>query len=62
MGSSRPHTYMEMLDYGMSIAPWKRVQEYLRHHPELELEKSIRRIGDQWLVTWRVVQVDTSAR
>ena len=58
----RPHTYMEMLDYGLSIAPWKRVAETLRHRSDLKLVKGERRIGSVRLVTWRVVQVDSRAR
>lgn len=46
------HTYMEMLWLGYSVAPWRRVQEWLNKRPEWELRKGMR--GS--LVTWRVVK------
>ncbi len=47
----RPHTYLQMLSYGISTSPWKRVQESLL--PEERLIKSTRGDG---LTTWRVVR------
>lgn len=44
----KPHTYMEMLRYGLSTSPWRRVLECLQ--PGERLVKDLR--GD--LVTWRV--------
>ena len=45
----RPHTYLEMLRYGVSTSPWKRVSECLL--PTEALVKG-ERAG---LTTWRVV-------
>jgi len=47
----RPHTYMQMLAYGLSCSPWKRVLESLR--PEEQLVKLPNGKG---LTTWRVVR------
>jgi hypothetical protein len=44
-------TYMEMLQLGISVAPWMRVKEALRADEVLVKGKR----GD--LVTWRVRQV-----
>jgi hypothetical protein len=46
----RPHTYMEMLAYGVSVSPWKRIKESLIFTERLE--KGQRR----GLTTWRVVR------
>lgn len=48
----KPHTYMEMLMLGVSVCPWKRLRETLRHMPGVELVKGTNRAG---LTTWRVV-------
>lgn len=49
----RPHTYMEMMRYGVSVCPWKRIQEALRvHYPGHQIAKGRNRQG---LITWRVV-------
>lgn len=47
----RPHTYLDMLRYCVSVSPWKRVSESLR--ADERLVKSKRRDG---LTTWRVVR------
>lgn len=44
----RPHTYMEMLDYGLSTSPWRRVAECLA--PNEELVKGKRRNLTTWFV------------
>ena len=45
----RAHTYGDMLAYGISTAPWKRVTEALEPHEAVKKGKR----GS--LVTWRVV-------
>lgn len=45
----KPHTYMEMLRYGLSISPWKRISESLGR--DEFIEKSADRQGR---TTWRV--------
>ena len=45
----KPHTYLDMLGYGISTSPWKRVKECLRF-PEY-VEQATNKRG---LVTWRV--------
>lgn len=47
----RPHTYLEMLDYGLSTSPWRRVAECLRDTERLVKVKN--RAG---LITWRVTR------
>jgi hypothetical protein len=49
----RPHTYMEMLRHGVSISPWKRVCESLRHDERVEKGRDAK-----GLTTWRVVKAD----
>lgn len=46
----KPHTYLEMLGYGISTSPWKRVVECL-----LPTESVLKGVNRQGLVTWRVV-------
>lgn len=50
----RSHTYMQMLAYGVSVAPWMRVRECLR--PDERIVKGSRMVGGRKLVTWRVVK------
>jgi hypothetical protein len=50
----RPHTYLEMLEYGLSTSPWKRVSESVRANESLV--KGLRRVGNRYLTTWRVVR------
>jgi len=50
----RPHTYGDMLEYHISTAPWKRIQEAL-HHDE-RIVKGTRRVGARYLTTWRVMK------
>jgi hypothetical protein len=52
----KPHTYLEMLRYGLSTSPWKRVLEWLDTHPGWRLEKGTKAHGCDELVTWRVVK------
>lgn len=47
----KPHTYMQMLAHGVSVCPWKRIEESLRGGEEVKKGKT--RDG---LVTWRVIQ------
>jgi hypothetical protein len=47
----RPHTYMDMLEHGVSTSPWRRIAESLRD--DQKLVKSKNRRG---LTTWRVVK------
>jgi hypothetical protein len=47
---SKPHTYLEMLAYGVSTSPWKRVQECLR-----DSEALVKGRNRQGLTTWRVI-------
>jgi hypothetical protein len=47
----RPHTYMEMLEHGVSTSPWRRIAESLRDDQKLVKSKNWR-----GLTTWRVVK------
>jgi hypothetical protein len=47
---AKPHTYMQMLVYGVSVCPWKRVAECLR--PDERLKKGRDRRNR---ITWAVV-------
>lgn len=49
-----PHTYLEMLAYGISTSPWKRVEECLAVNEVVK--KGFRRVNGRDLVTWRVVK------
>lgn len=53
----RPHTYMEMLRYGISTSPWKRVKEALGM--DEQLLKVENKCG---LITWRVVKSPSPLR
>ncbi len=46
----RRHTYLDMLAYGISTSPWKRIDECLREGEVLKKEKNAK-----GLITWRVV-------
>lgn len=46
----KPHTYLEMLRYGISVCPWKRVKESLKEGEQLVTSRR----GE--LKTWRVVK------
>ena len=50
----RPHTYLQMAEYGLSTCPWKRVAESLR--ADERLIKGTKRFGSRELTTWRVVK------
>jgi hypothetical protein len=50
----RPMTYMQMLALGVSVCPWKRVQESIGAAEGWRLDTSGR--NRQGLVTWRVVR------
>jgi hypothetical protein len=52
-----PHTYMEMLAYGLSVSPWKRLVEYcdVRGWSIVKGEKKVKN-HKKPLVTWRVVK------
>lgn len=47
----KPHTYLEMLRLGISVAPWMRVKESLREGEHLFKSKNAR-----GLVTWFVTR------
>ncbi len=47
----RPHTYLEMLRYCISVSPWKRVCESLRAD-----ERLVKGRNKGGLTTWRVVK------
>jgi uncharacterized protein YerC len=47
----RPHTYLDMLRYGVSTSPWKRVAECLRHGEQL-----VKAPDSKGRTTWRVVK------
>jgi hypothetical protein len=47
-----PHTYAQMLQYGISNSPWKRVPECLGVDEQL-----LKVENRQGLITWRVVKV-----
>lgn len=47
----REHTYMQMLAHGVSVCPWKRIEESLRDDECVKKGKT-----REGLVTWRVVQ------
>lgn len=47
----KPHTYMDMLRYGISTSPWKRIREALGMDEQL-----LKVENRQGLVTWRVVK------
>lgn len=53
----RAMTYGEMLTLGLGLSPWKRVMEALKFFPHLTVQKGRRKVGDDWLTTWRVVPV-----
>lgn len=46
----KPHSYLEMLSYGISTSPWKRVQEGLRDD-----EAIVKRKGKDGLIRWKVI-------
>ena len=50
----RPHTYLEMLRYGLSTSPWKRITECL--HDTEAVKKEHRTVNGKRLVTWRIVR------
>jgi len=50
------HTYLEMLEYGISTSPWRRVLESLRDDEKLVKGKY------RGLVTWKVVKRLTNAQ
>ena len=50
----RPMTYMQMIALGVSVCPWKRVQESIGGAVGWRLDTSGR--NRQGLVTWRVVR------
>lgn len=52
----KPHTYMEMIDLKLSVSPWKRVAEYLRVTPGLQLVKTTKKVNGEKLTAWRVVR------
>ena len=52
----KPHTYMQMLAYGLSCSPWKRVAEWLDLHPGWRLHNGTKAHGCDELTTWRVVK------
>jgi hypothetical protein len=52
----RPHTYMQMLRYGISCSPWKRVQEWLDLNAGWKLVKQTASVRGEELTTWRVVK------
>ncbi len=35
-----PHTYRQMLSYGISTSPWRRVAEWLKRNPKWKLRKT----------------------
>lgn len=45
----KPHTYLDMLRYGVSTAPWKRVLESLKPS-----ERLVKKSNKRGLVTWEV--------
>jgi hypothetical protein len=47
---AKPHTYLQMLAYGVSTSPWKRVQECL-----LDSEALVKGRSREGLTTWRVI-------
>jgi hypothetical protein len=47
--SKKPHTYLEMLRYGVSICPWKRVAEALKPGERLKKGRDRRN-----RITWSV--------
>lgn len=49
-----PHTYAEMLAYGVSTSPWKRIEECLAINEVIK--KGFRSVNGRELVTWRVVR------
>ena len=46
----KPHTYLEMLKYGISTSPWKRISECLH-----DTEAIVKRKGKDGLLRWRVI-------
>lgn len=46
---AKPHTYMQMLVYGVSVCPWKRVQESLKPGERLKKGRDRRN-----RITWSV--------
>lgn len=49
-----PHTYAEMLAYGISTSPWRRINECLAANEAIK--KGVRVRNGKDLVTWRVVR------
>lgn len=50
---ARPHTYLQMLGYGISTSPWKRIAECLRHGEVL-----LKAPDSKGRTTWRVVKAN----
>lgn len=48
----RAHTYMDMLGHGISVSPWERIVESLRHDEQL-----VKGTDAKGRTTWRVVKV-----
>jgi hypothetical protein len=47
----KPHTYMEMLRYGLSTSPWRRITESLREGESLIRHKRKKDGLTVWYVT-----------
>lgn len=45
----KPHTYLDMLRYGVSVCPWRRVMECLKPN-----ERLLKTKNGRGLVMWRV--------
>jgi hypothetical protein len=53
----KPHTYLEMLRYGISVAPWMRVLESLRPDEQIKKGRDSRN-----RITWKVVSIPLADR
>jgi hypothetical protein len=57
-----PATYMQMLSWGISVCPWKRIEEWLalRENRDWKLDKmwtpNTGQSGPEFLTTWRLVR------
>jgi hypothetical protein len=53
----KAHTNMQLLDHGLSTSPWRRIGEWLDRNPDwMRQAGTFVRLGDQKLVTWRIVK------
>jgi len=58
----RAHTNMELLRYGISVSPWRRLGEWLESNPDwMRQPGTTTRVAGQQLVTWRIIKAPKKA-